>query len=302
VDVMGLVRKKGTSRQSKGEVARKRKVPDTKKGTGKNIRKKSTKSNAKPVTSTKVSKPKKRTSFNANKERASKYEYELETSRVPQPGKDNLAAPHRFSYKGIADGIRGLPPNEVEQKIVIPLLKASENYRTLALSDRTSDNLSQANLRKRTRDAYEEGEDNVIEVLNKSKKSKKNPNPQPLDTEKLIQALNNLASNAPSYGPHKKLNTNVGNALHLNVNPTTGQLTPRSEGALTVAENVGTALLGKSGRVALTNGGDIPAPGGIVVPFSNLDPTLQTKINNLGTHKVKSISGNHPNGRAPWLG
>lgn len=244
----------------------------------------------------------KRPGFDTNKQNASLWESEMETGSVSRPKADRTAAPHRFSFDGIRSSVTTLSAMDVDSEVVAPLLASSVSSRAGLLAAQPTDSPARSDMREDIRNAYELSEDRVAAAS-----AANIAGPSIATRLVLTKALNNMASNAPSQGPHQQWNTNVGSALHLNIDdsggPGTGALTPRSSGALEVAENLRAfGITGKPTLVAVTSTGGIPTPRGVEVPFAHLEPTLQARITAQGTHTVGSLAGSHPLARPFWDG
>lgn len=244
----------------------------------------------------------KRPGFNANKIHASEEEYELETGTAPNPGIDQTAAPHRLPYAGIKNAANAmqngkLTPQQYKKGLIEPLVDASKKRRANLAAKNPTETKKQRKLKDSINTRYETGEKEV-EAAYKTYET----NPTSANKDDLVKKLNNLPSNAPSYGPHNQWNTNVNQKLHLNVHDD-GSMSPSSHGALEAASDpiVG-PYMGIARNVALTSANEIPTPTGRAIPFSTLPTTLQTRINNVGTSTRKSLKGSHPKARLDWNG
>jgi RHS repeat-associated protein len=252
--------------------------------------------------STGLSKKRPRPAFNANKTHAAEEEYELETGKIAQPGLDKTAAPHRLPYAAINNAATAMEtgtitPSQFKSGLIDPLITGSQTSSTNLSVTFATDTPRQKELKQSIPKRYKKGVTDVLSAF-----STLGATPTSSSVGVLVQSLNNLPSNAPNYGQHPGWNTNINQALHLNVHDD-GSLSPRSRAALTAAADpiVGPTM-GVARRVALTKNNEVPTPTGRAIPLSLLSTADQALIALAGTVVRTSLKGSHPKKRLDWKG
>ncbi len=148
---------------------------------------------------------------------------------------DDLAAPHRAPYARIRDVITSQPEPAVTQ--MVQTLCGASSHCEAAFKTIGNSSSSSASSYQQLAKLYESTRKSVESKLTTYQHALQSTNPNPLSIIRsklsLIQAVNNLASNAPGLGPHSTANAIVSDRLHPHPtdNPNEPQ-TPRTVAAL----------------------------------------------------------------------
>ena len=167
--------------------------------------------------------------FNDKKEKAARLEAALATQNDDYLSNRldvlDLAAPHRAPYSWLRDRVMKGSDAEIDD-LVTKLTDASEHY------EKGFQNVTTDSRYKTLAKFYEETRLDVEAKLAKYKVATLAQFLKLAAKLELIQALNNLASNAPGLGPHSGTNQPVSDKLHLHPSGDQGGFyTPRSEAA-----------------------------------------------------------------------
>jgi hypothetical protein len=190
-------------------------------------------------------------------------EYKLATGVDAHPKVEDLAAPHRAPYASLRDRILNKPIAAVEASVK-QLAKGSEIYEN-ALNNVTAD--KSKNDYHKLSSFYGKTREMMEERLAELKSDPQNE----VKRRSLVKAVNNLASNAPGYGPHQTVNNPVSNRLHLNLaikvrsvqTATNEPLTPRSNAARASLPGIKTATTNNKTSLVHSTGETTSVPHSI---------------------------------------
>ncbi|MCB1214484.1 MAG: RHS repeat-associated core domain-containing protein [Deltaproteobacteria bacterium] len=228
------------------------------------------------------------------------------------PGRKDLAAPHRFPYSLIRDIVasasrgNGTNSNSVDT-LYTHLSRASQKaeafFETKKNAAILAKNLESQSLYDALIEKYSQSRETLKTAYDEYKLS-----PADKSATHLVVAFNNLASNAPGYGPHTTCNLPVSDSLHLNVEDSPDSmgkypLTPRSKRALKAAVDIQQDYpdIWKDKRITLpvdSSKKNLVTPTGRLVPLSdikfrkslpNIPDYIPKKVVNIGARVVQGV-------------
>lgn len=237
-------------------------------------------------------------SFSPMKRKAARLEYKLATGYYPDTENEDLAAPHRAPYASLRDRILVRPLKAVKVS-VLHLAQGSLIYET-ALA-KVQDDPDSEDYHK-LGSYYEKTRKTMLKKLNDLAND-----PTSITKRKsLVKAVNNLASNAPGYGPHNTTNNPVSNRLHLakgikvsaDPNEFVEPLTPRSGAGRASLPGIKVATTNKKSLMVNPSGEVTPADNSI-----SMDDREDVNVGNVivrGSLAVKKGSIYRPTGKKGW--
>lgn len=167
----------------------------------------------------------------------------------------DLAAPHRAPYAKIRDKVLNDSPAEVEAAAK-EMMSASEDYERGFSGVKINEH---AKYYHHLAGLYKALRENVARALVDYKKPNLSENEQSARKLELIEALNNLASNAPGLGPHSTTNRPVNDRIHVQPTNDSGTpLTPRGAAAIRSFPKAALATSGNQKNVVSASGAHYP--------------------------------------------
>jgi len=209
-----------------------------------------------------------------------------------KPSEENLAVPHRSSFKLIRDStelfITGKEDAVAFYRWTNRLLTATEERRTLNLEE-----ISGAKKRKK----YEDPIDGQIEGFKKTRKKLKNEveSGSKLDlnspaTQAFLSYANSLHGNVPDFGPHVGVNIQVSDRTHLNIEQD-GTITPGSLAALAMTPHRGRGVaLTSDGKYIVTTRGYKFDPKLLTKKLQALVKQRGTDVTTIGSDDLEEYS------------